>query len=88
MARNMKSRLTWILIGFPIALVFAFLISAFFVGRYQPELDVSGRIEQECQRDFGSRGTAAVMQCRADLSMRYLEDAEKAKRDETYSAPK
>ncbi|WP_273289457.1 hypothetical protein [Methylorubrum populi] len=42
------------------------------------------KIERECKRAYGDRGEAAITQCRLDMSVRYLRDAERNRSDSTY----
>lgn len=42
------------------------------------------KIEQECRKSYGDRGETAVLECQANMSIRYLQDAEKDRASSTY----
>lgn len=42
------------------------------------------KIERECRKSYGQRGETAVLECQANMSIRYLQDAEKDRASSTY----
>ncbi|KQO53108.1 hypothetical protein ASF08_19480 [Methylobacterium sp. Leaf85] len=42
------------------------------------------KIERECKKSYGSQGETAVLECQANMSIRYLQDAEKDRASSTY----
>jgi hypothetical protein len=71
-------------VGVPCGLMVAILILAKIDDSKHRHTNVADRISQECQHTFGSVDAFRLNQCKIDLGLRYLGDAEKQRIDDTY----